>query len=83
VWSDLLGGTEEITVEVIPRGSIPTTTIIALHTGLAHALEAVDRTESVIIEIIDKMPLILEKTQIPMRMTMGRTPLDIIMPQAW
>jgi len=57
VWSGLLKGTKEITAEVIPRGSTLTTIIIDLHTGLAHALEAVDKTEGMIIEIIDKIPL--------------------------
>jgi hypothetical protein len=43
----------------------------------------VDKTEGVIIETIDKIPLTLEELQIPMEMTMGRTPLDIITPQVW
>jgi hypothetical protein len=61
VWSDLLKGTKEITAEVIPRGSAPTTMVVDLHTGLAHALEAVDKTEGVIIETINKIPLALEE----------------------
>jgi hypothetical protein len=61
VWSDLLKGTKEITAEVIPRGSAPTIIVIDLHTGLAHALEAVDKTEGVIIETVDKIPLAPEE----------------------
>jgi hypothetical protein len=61
VWSDLLKGTKEITTEVIPRGSTPTIIVIDLHTGLAHALEAVDKTEGVIIETVDKIPLAPEE----------------------
>jgi hypothetical protein len=65
VWLGLSGGTREITVEVIPKDSTPTT-IIDLHTGLINTLEAVDKTEGVIIEIIDKILLALKEAQMPM-----------------
>jgi hypothetical protein len=35
--------------------------LIDLHTGLAHALEAVDKTEGVINETVDKIPLAPEE----------------------